>query len=78
MRGGPRGGRSQPLRPMSHPLDPDRSTPALLIYSPLDIYGWPLWRQSIGPDGPLLSWSTVVLRVLCFVMFFQEKQLRHF
>lgn len=52
--------------------------PALLMCSPVDIDGRPLWRQSFGPDGPQLWWSTVVLWVLCFNRFFQGKWLRCF
>lgn len=68
----PRGGQFQPLRPMSW-QDADRSRVVLLIWSPLDIYGWSLWRQNIGPDGLLLWSSTVVLRLFWFIMFFPRE-----
>lgn len=60
-----------------HSQGPGRRS-ALIMHSPVDIDGWPLWRQCFGPDGPQLWWNTAVLRVLCFNGFFQEKWLRYF
>lgn len=75
---GSRGRPAPAIEACEHLQDPGGSRPALLVCSPSDIWGWPLWRPSIGPEGPSLWWGTAALWVFCFTMFFQGKQLGYF